>query len=98
MVDRLREDHDNARPLAEGLARIDRIYVDLPSVQTNIVMFNVSGLNMTGPQFVAQLERRGVKALDEGGALVRMVTHRGIEREHVDRALEAVKQTVEESD
>ncbi len=98
MVDRLRDDHDNARHLAEGLARIDRISIDLPSVQTNIVIFDVGGLNMTGSQFVAQLERRGVKSLDYGGTLVRMVTHRGIEREDVDRALEAVKQIAEESD
>jgi len=97
MVDRLREDHDNARYLAEGLARVQGIYTDLPSVQTNIVIFDVGSLNMTGSQFVAQLERKGVKALDHGGALVRMVTHRGIEREDVRRALEAVKQIVEES-
>ena len=96
MIDRLREDHDNARYLAEGLARIDRISIDLPSVQTNIVIFDVSGLNMTGKQFTDQLERQGVKALDYGGTLVRMVTHRGIEREDVNRAFEAVKQIAEE--
>jgi len=98
MVDRLREDHNNARYLADGLAKIDRISIDLPSVQTNIVIFDVSGLNMTGTQFTDQLERHGVKALDYGGHLVRMVTHRGIEREDVSRALEAVKQIAEESD
>ena len=98
MVDRLREDHDNARRLADGLAKIDRISIDLPSVQTNIVIFDVGGLNMTGTQFTDQLERHGVKALDYGGTLVRMVTHRGIEREDVNRSLEAVKRIVEESD
>jgi len=98
MVDRLREDHDNAKRLADGLARIDRISIDLPSVQTNIIIFDVGGLSMTGPEFTAQLGRRGVKALDYGGTLVRMVTHRGIEKDDVDRALEAVKQIAEGSD
>jgi len=96
MVDRLEEDHRNARFLAEGLSRIDRVEVDLRTVQTNMVVFNVKGLGLSASTFVEMLSTRGVKALDYGGFLVRMVTHRGVSKDDIEYTLSAVRELVEE--
>jgi len=97
MVDRLEEDHRNARLLAEGLSRLEGIAIDLRTVQTNIVIFDVGGLGLTSAGFIEALGARGVKAADFGGSSVRMVTHRGISREDVEYALSAVGDLVEEA-
>ena len=87
MVDRLKDDHSNAQLLAKGLASIDGIEIDPARVQTNIVAYDVSGLRTNGNKWVEKLGASGVKA----GALednrIRMVTHRGIEREDIEYAL-----------
>ena len=85
MVDRLAEDHANARLLAEGLARIPGIEIDPATVETNLVFFRVA----------ANAYPRFTRALDEAGVLagaspdrVRMVTHHGIERHHIEIVVE----------
>lgn len=96
MVNRLEEDHENAKFLAEGLSRLPGIKIDLQTVQTNIVVFNVEKLGITSSKFVEMLNNRGVKAVEFGSSLVRMVTHRGISSRDVKYALSAVKDLVEE--
>jgi threonine aldolase len=91
MVDRLEDDHRNARRLAEGLAGIEGINVDLKTVQTNIIMFDVNGLGVGAGNFVNRLKERGVLALNLGKTSVRMVTHRGIEREDIEKTLSIVE-------
>jgi threonine aldolase len=84
MVDRIAEDHVNARTLAEGLAELPGVRIDLSRVQTNIIRFQTTG--MTAQEFAAACRARGVL----GGASrsgVRFVTHYGIEAEDVQRAL-----------
>jgi threonine aldolase len=90
-VARLAEDHRRARALAEGLARIPGLQIDLSTVQTNIVRFDVGGLGHTTPSFIEALRPRGVRV--SGGAApsgVRMVAHRHIDDEAVDEALAAI--------
>jgi threonine aldolase len=83
MVDRLADDHKNARTLAEGLACVNGISIDLETVQTNIVYFDVSGLGVDSGQFVSALGKRGIKCKTRGRTVVRMVTYRGIEEDDV---------------
>lgn len=90
MIDRLEEDHQNARRLAEGLAKIDGIKVDLESVQTNMVRFDISSLGVSDELFVAKLKEKGVLASTIAKSTVRMVTHRGIEKVHIEKAINAV--------
>jgi len=52
MIDRLEDDHKNARLLAEGLVKIDGLHVDLRTVQTNMVMCDVDGLGIQADVFV----------------------------------------------
>ena len=90
MVDRLAEDHENARFLAEGLAAIPGVTIDLARVQTNIVIFEVSD-----PASLAdRLQAEGVLSIPFGGRLVRMVTHYGITREDVAAALAVVRRAL----
>jgi threonine aldolase len=96
MVERLVEDHDNARVLANGLAKIDGIGIDMKAVQTNIVAFDVRGLEMTADQFVGRAKDKGVLCGTADAYRVRMVTHRGIVREDVERALLRVQDLVRE--
>ena len=91
MIDRLEEDHKNARLLAEGLAKIEGALVNLKNVQTNIVHLDVSGLGVTSDQFVSKLREHGVLALTRTKNLVRLVTHRGIEKEHIEKTLNLVE-------
>ncbi|MCW3985054.1 MAG: beta-eliminating lyase-related protein, partial [Candidatus Bathyarchaeota archaeon] len=94
MIDRLEEDHKNARVLAEGLAQINGISIELENVQTNIVHFNVSELPVTSDQFASKLRENGVLALPRDKKRLRMVTHRGIEKENVDKTLNIVDSIV----
>lgn len=96
MINRLRDDHRNARLLAEKLARIEGISINLKTVQTNIIVLDVSGLKISANEFTSKLRERGVLVLSRGGTSVRMVTHRGIEREHIEKALNIIEGVVED--
>ena len=85
----LPEDHANARRLAEGLAEIARVRIDLVRVQSNLVFFSVDGL--TGPEARAQMEERGVRLSGSYGT-VRAVTHLDVSAQDVERAIGAARE------
>ncbi len=87
MVDRLKDDHRSLRILAEGLAGMQGISLNMETVQTNIVLFDVSGIGVDSKQFVAELERHGIKAKTRGITVVRMITHRGIQEDDIHYTL-----------
>jgi threonine aldolase len=94
MVDRLAEDHANARALAEGLAKLPGLSVDLASVQTNIVIFRVErgGAESSAAatsELVAGSSARKVKIHAIGPTEIRCVTHKDIDAEDIGRTLEA---------
>ncbi|MFN3973664.1 MAG: low-specificity L-threonine aldolase [Dehalococcoidia bacterium] len=93
MVDRLAEDHHNARELAKGLAGIPGIRLDPERVQTNIVIFQWTAGRVQ--EFLARLAQRGVLASYVGGEQVRMVTHYGITARDVARAVSIVGEVAE---
>lgn len=92
MVDRLAEDHANARLLADGLANMPGITLDATRVQTNLVFFDVAGTSWTAVEFCERLATLGVLMLALGRYTVRAVTHYGIERSDVEHALRTVSQ------
>ena len=96
MIARLEDDHTNARFLAEGIAEINGIKVNLETVQTNIIMLDVGGLGVESKVFITKLKECGVLALNEGKTRVRMVTHRGIEKEDVEKALSKIEEVAKE--
>jgi len=86
MVDRLKDDHDNARRLASGLSSFSGIHVDPEAVETNIVVFAV--VDRDAETIADALENSGVRVSRMGGPMLRMVTHYGIEGSDIDRTLE----------
>lgn len=91
MVDRLAEDHANARMLAEGLAAFPELTIDLQSVQTDIVIFELADPRLTPADFTKALGQHGVKMGGFGGRKVRAITHYGIDSHDIEETLEAVR-------
>ncbi|MFC1935545.1 low-specificity L-threonine aldolase [Chloroflexota bacterium] len=94
MVDRLAEDHANAKRLAKGLARMPGLSLDPDAVQTNIVIFEV--MDRPAQEFMNALKERGVLTSYTGGRKVRMVIHYGIGTEDIDEALDVVETVTRE--
>jgi threonine aldolase len=91
-VERLAEDHERARRLAEGLAEVPGLALDTGAVETNIVVFDVRGTGLTGAEFGRRaLERFGVRFSVLGPTLVRAVTHLDVPPDGVERALAAAQ-------
>ena len=95
MVNRLAEDHNNARRLARGLARIPGIRVLQEEVQTNIVMFETS-LSVSGLEFLQKINERGVKLGYRGEGKFRAVTNRMVSAGDIDDALGRIEQCMKE--
>lgn len=87
MVARLAEDHASARRLAQGIAGIEGLSVDLARVQTNMVYVHVSGLGVGTAEFLPLIRDEGLLASARPPHHIRLVTHRHIAAEDVDRAL-----------
>jgi threonine aldolase len=94
MVDRLVEDHQNARRLAEGLARLPGLSVDPAEVETNILFLDVVDPKIDPQRFVAGMAERGVKIGSPYGTRIRVVTHYQFRAEDVDTVLRAAEQTL----
>ena len=88
---RLQDDHDNARFVAQGLARTPGIKIDPVTVQTNIVIFDISGTGIGSTEFTRRLAERNVMAGGVNNELVRFVTHMDVDRAGCERALEVVR-------
>jgi len=89
MIDRLPEDHSRARELAEGLAAIPGVEIDLDSVQTNIVIFRPPS-QLTAAAVIAALADRGIRISDYGARGLRLVTHYQIDDAAIATALRAL--------
>ena len=92
MVDRLAEDHANARTLAEGLSELPGVRCDLSRVQTNLVYFDVE--TMPAPGFLDECAKRGVISEPTGPHTVRFVTHYGIDAEDIQTALKVCEEVL----
>lgn len=89
MTERLREDHANARLMAEAVALCSGVEIDLGSVQTNIVIFRLTDDN--APKLVAELKAEGILASAIGMSAVRLVTHYDVSREQCEHAATVLK-------
>ena len=87
-------DHAHARLLAERLARISGIVLDLSRIQTNIVIFDVSALGVTARELSNDLKSHGVLANGINATHMRMVTHRDVTEAECLRAAETLAQAV----
>jgi threonine aldolase len=97
MIDRLADDHRNARALAEGLSLVAGINVMAASRRTNMVFFEVDGDEDVARRFQTALKERGVLLGQRGSNSFRVVTHYGIDRAAIDRAVSAAAEAAGEA-
>jgi threonine aldolase len=90
MVDRLAEDHSNARTLAEGLAELPGVTCDLSRVQTNLVFIDLH--KMSSARFEAECRNRGLLGGATGPHRFRFVTHYGITSEDIQSTLKVCEE------
>ena len=97
MVERLEEDHKNARILGEGLADIGGgIKVDLETVQTNMVYFDLQESGMNTAQFLPKLAKYNILGSPRPPTKVRLVTHYGINEDDIYTTIEVIREILSE--
>ena len=85
-VERLAEDHANARRLAQIIGALDGIGIMNPEVETNIVFLDLSASGRRPKDIVAAMARRGVRMGTSYGGMIRAVTHLDVGRDDVETA------------
>jgi threonine aldolase len=88
---RLAEDHANARHLAEGLGATPGIAIEPARVETNIVIFGVTGQGPDAPALAGRLAAAGVRIAPISATRLRAVTHLDVDASGIDRALAAIR-------
>jgi threonine aldolase len=87
MVERLADDHANARKLAEGLAGMKGVFVDPESVRTNIVFLEMTREGLTSESLAKQLDAEGVRVLPTAPKKIRAVANYHATEDDIDYAL-----------
>jgi threonine aldolase len=95
-VERLAEDHQNARLLAQGILDIQGIDVD--QVETNLVFFDVKGLGANAQEFHQALLERSLRVSFSEKTRLRAVTHLDVNRKDIHQAIGIIQQTATEFD
>jgi len=90
----LHRDHENARVLAEGLAKTKGISIDAAKVVTNIVIFDVRGTGRTAAEFCSELGKKKILCGPTDKYSVRMVTHCDVACERIQDALASVHEVL----
>jgi len=96
MTNRLGEDHEKARLLATGLARIPEIDIDPERSPTNIVVYDIKRTGLTTGEMMARLKAHGVLATAIDSRRMRMVTHKDVAHAECEIALSAVRKVIAE--
>jgi threonine aldolase len=88
MVERLKDDHARAKKLARGIAGLPGVKLVPESVETDILIFGFEHPTITVPAMLEKMKEKGILALAVSGG-IRMVTHKDVGDEDVDRAVKA---------
>ncbi len=91
-VDRLKEDHENAKLLAQGLKELEGVSIDPEQVETNIIIFSIAGTGRIASQLAEAMRKKGVLIHAVGKAQIRLVTHLDVSKKDVNKALTAFEQ------
>ncbi len=97
MVERLADDHTNARFLAEELNKLDGLKIDLDTVQTNMIYCDISQLKVQVTTFLEILKDKGILVSPVPPSRIRLVTNRHVSREDINKTIEAFKQVIAEN-
>ncbi len=96
MIDRLAEDHDNARRLCTELSAMEGIAATQAPRPTNIVMVDVGGLGWTSAELIDRWKELGILCNPRPPTRVRLVTNRHVSADDVTYALDATRQMTRE--
>ena len=92
-IERMAEDHQNAGLLAEAIASLPGIHIDLDTVQTNIIVIDIAGSSYRDSDSVSDavsaLKAQGVLVIPFGETKMRAVTHLDVSREDILQAIQA---------
>ncbi|MCK4273126.1 low-specificity L-threonine aldolase [bacterium] len=92
-IERLAEDHENAELFAGRVSKIEGIEIDLPTVQTNIVVMEIAGLGVNSHQAVEMLQKNGCLVVVFGPTKIRAVTHLDVSEQDVLQAARIFQET-----
>lgn len=95
MIERLSEDHENAKLLAEGLNDIEGINIDLNTVQSNILMMDITTLKYNSYSLVSKLKEEGILVSDINSSRIRFVTHKYISKDDINHTISIIKKILE---
>ena len=95
MTGRLREDHDNAKYMAERLAQIDGVHCDPSQVEINMVFFTIDRPQSLRDELQAAMREKGIKISPEDQGHFRFVTNHDVTRQDIDKAMEALAQCLQ---
>ena len=91
MIDRLKEDHRNAKNLAKELYEINHIEIDLNKVSTNLVFFDLQTNKMSDNEFIKKLLNQDIKIDSKGDCKFRLATHSGFRNNDIEKVIKAIK-------
>ena len=94
-IDRLADDHRNARVLAAAVADTPGLRLHPPEVETNLVWVEVDPDLGTAKDVVAALKEKGVLVLEEGPQTFRACTHLDVSAAQAQRAADTIRRTVQ---
>lgn len=92
-IERLKEDHEKAKIFALEMTRVKNLAVDMDTVQTNIVILDVSGTGKSAARFLSMLRSKGVLLTEAGPTTVRAVTHMDVSLEEVRQGASIISRT-----
>jgi threonine aldolase len=93
-IERLKEDHQNAKRLALGLQKFRGVSVDPEHVETNIVILDVANTGMTAPQVAEAMKKERILIHAFGRTQIRLVTHLDVSSEDIEVALKAFEKVL----
>ena len=93
-VERLREDHQNAKRLALGLGKIEGVSVNPDDVETNILYFDVGKTGKAALQIAEEMKKQRVLIHASEKTVIRLVTHLDVTREDIEMALNAFRKVL----
>ncbi len=91
---RLHEDHEKARQIAETLQELPGVHLDITTVQTNMVRFELRREDMSAQELCARLADYGINAIAQDGTRIRFVTHRDISFADAERVCTALREVL----
>lgn len=92
--ERLAEDHKRAKILGEYISTLPELEIDLDTVQTNIIIFDVRNTGLSGQQFINMISREGVQMIAFAESKIRAVTNLHISDADIEETISAIKKTL----